>query len=200
MADRDRWEERDRDADDWFVGADPSDYGPDAPRAAESDSPAQPAAADDWLDDAGTTKQAPRHRSQRERKRAKLALGLGVLAVIVLGSLAAAGVFTNARRAPNAVTTTPPTTTSSTASRPPPTKSVGVLPTSTLKPGDTGAQVVDLQHALARLGYAPGPADGRYGPATVRAVERLQRASGLSADGIFGPKTLTTLRRAAAGR
>jgi peptidoglycan hydrolase-like protein with peptidoglycan-binding domain len=92
---------------------------------------------------------------------------------------------------------------STTAPRPPTTapttttRTFTVLPTSALKPGDTGTQVRELQRALTALGYSPGVADGNYGPATERAVARFQRASGLTADGIFGPKTRGALRRAA---
>ena len=69
-------------------------------------------------------------------------------------------------------------------------------PTTTLKPGATGAQVKLLQHALATLGYRPGKIDGRYGPATQRAVIRFQQAEGLKADGIFGAKTKLALAHA----
>ena len=65
-----------------------------------------------------------------------------------------------------------------------------------MKPGDQGSQVRLLQRALASLGYAPGPVDGRYGPSTQQALTRLQRASGLTADGILGPKTLAALTQA----
>ncbi len=71
-----------------------------------------------------------------------------------------------------------------------------VQPTTTLKPGATGAQVKLLQHALATLGYRPGKVDGRYGPATQRAVIRFQQAEGLTADGIFGAKTKLALAHA----
>src|SRR5688572_30324896 len=46
-----------------------------------------------------------------------------------------------------------------------------------------------LQRRLRALGYPPGPVDGLYGPLTEAAVERLQRDSGLSVDGIVGPQT-----------
>src|SRR5947209_10355734 len=37
-------------------------------------------------------------------------------------------------------------------------------------------RVRSLQRRLARLGFAPGPIDGRYGPRTTTAVERFQSA------------------------
>ena len=46
------------------------------------------------------------------------------------------------------------------------------------------------------LGYSAGALDGSYGPATKHAVAGFQGAHGLTADGIFGPKTLKALRRA----
>lgn len=46
-----------------------------------------------------------------------------------------------------------------------------------------------LQRRLRALGHRPGPVDGVYGPRTEAAVERLQRDSGLSVDGIVGPQT-----------
>lgn len=51
-----------------------------------------------------------------------------------------------------------------------------------------------LQRRLARLGDAPGPIDGRYGPHTTAAVIRFQEAQGLQVDGVAGPQTLTRLR------
>ncbi len=57
-----------------------------------------------------------------------------------------------------------------------------------------------LQHDLASAGDRPGPADGRYGPLTERAVMRFQRARHLRVDGIAGPQTLDHLERPVAGR
>jgi peptidoglycan hydrolase-like protein with peptidoglycan-binding domain len=124
-----------------------------------------------------------------------------VLALVVVLGLAIAGVFSSSghnRTTPPATptprTSEPTTTPTTTAARPP---SV-VLPTSTLKPGDTGAKVKLLQRALTQLGYKPGAVDGDYGPSTVAAVKRFQDASKLTADGIAGPATLRALKHAAA--
>ena len=57
-----------------------------------------------------------------------------------------------------------------------------------------------LQHDLVAAGYRSGPADGRYGPLTERAVMRFQRARHLRVDGIAGPQTLDHLERAVVGR
>jgi peptidoglycan hydrolase-like protein with peptidoglycan-binding domain len=53
--------------------------------------------------------------------------------------------------------------------------------------------VRSLQRRLVGLGFSPGPVDGRFGPLTTQAVERLQEARGLAVDGIVGPQTRTAL-------
>jgi peptidoglycan hydrolase-like protein with peptidoglycan-binding domain len=55
------------------------------------------------------------------------------------------------------------------------------------------SRVRSLQGRLARLGFAPGPIDGRYGPLTVGSVERFQATADLAVDGIAGPHTLAAL-------
>jgi peptidoglycan hydrolase-like protein with peptidoglycan-binding domain len=57
------------------------------------------------------------------------------------------------------------------------------------------ADVRSLQRHLVRMGFSPGPIDGRYGPLTTQAVKSLQRAYGLVADGIVGPETRKALAR-----
>src|SRR5690606_34440445 len=54
-----------------------------------------------------------------------------------------------------------------------------------------------LQEELARLGFDPGPADGRYGLLTRQAVRECQRRYGLPADGLAGPEFLRLLREPA---
>jgi peptidoglycan hydrolase-like protein with peptidoglycan-binding domain len=73
-------------------------------------------------------------------------------------------------------------------------------PTTTLKPGDSGAEVVRLQRTLTALGHSPGKADGYYGSATQQAVTAFQKEQGLSADGVVGPQTLTALQSALQAR
>lgn len=48
---------------------------------------------------------------------------------------------------------------------------------------DVRASIARAQAALARLGYAPGPADGAVGPMTVAAIRAYQVDSGLEATG-----------------
>jgi peptidoglycan hydrolase-like protein with peptidoglycan-binding domain len=55
------------------------------------------------------------------------------------------------------------------------------------------SRVRALQRRLRALGQRPGPVDGLYGPRTEAAVERLQRDSGLSVDGVVGPETRRVL-------
>ncbi|WP_099865491.1 N-acetylmuramidase domain-containing protein [Pararhizobium haloflavum] len=62
----------------------------------------------------------------------------------------------------------------------------------TLRRGDRGKQVQDLQAALAASGTALED-DGIFGPATEAAVRAYQEARGLRADGIAGPRTLDAL-------
>ena len=57
------------------------------------------------------------------------------------------------------------------------------------------ANVAALQVALRARGFYAGGVDGVAGPATVAAVQRLQRRRGLPADGIAGPRTRRALGR-----
>jgi len=50
--------------------------------------------------------------------------------------------------------------------------------------------VSDIQAALMRRGYDPGPVDGRYGPRTAEAIRRYQSDHGLVADGRASPDLL----------
>ena len=57
-----------------------------------------------------------------------------------------------------------------------------------------GSQPVrDVQRLLRRLGDAPGPIDGLYGPLTTGAVQRFQKAHALAVDGVAGPQTMGRL-------
>ena len=164
--------------DDWFADA-------DAPGMLESD---PPSAEDDWLIPRAPVRERP------ELPWTRIAVVGGAVVVVLVAGLAAGGVFSGSS-SPKGITSTPitvapPTTTAQAATH-------VALPTSTLKPGDTGAQVKALQRALKGLGYPVGTVDGQYGPTTKTAVAAFQHASGLTADGVFGPLTLNALIRRA---
>lgn len=65
----------------------------------------------------------------------------------------------------------------------------------TLRRGDKGEYVTLLQTELIQRGYDLGKwgADGSYGAQTAEAVKAFQKDSGLTADGICGPKTWAAL-------
>ena len=60
------------------------------------------------------------------------------------------------------------------------------------KVGSQGSEVRAIQQKLNQLGYSL-KVDGIYGAATKKAVTAFQKANGLTADGIAGPKTLAAL-------
>lgn len=58
----------------------------------------------------------------------------------------------------------------------------------------TKTDVVEkIQRRLSKLGFAPGTADGVYGPQTAHAVKQFQADRGLVVDGEVGPATLEAL-------
>ena len=67
-----------------------------------------------------------------------------------------------------------------------------------LKRGSSGPEVEDLQRQLSRLGYAPGPVDGKFGSGTRSAVIAFQESRGLTADGVVGKNTRAELKKALA--
>lgn len=64
-----------------------------------------------------------------------------------------------------------------------------------LGPGSSGQAVLQLQRDLAYLGYLKCLPTSYYGAQTREAVRNFQRDNGLVADGIAGPKTLSTLAK-----
>jgi Putative peptidoglycan binding domain len=188
------------DPDDWFADVEPARTPREAPveRRDETPSPPRDQADEEWADI------EPADGLLQTVAEWRVVIGLVVLAVAVLAALAVAGVF-SAGKHPAAVTT-PPTTPHTTPAH---TTSTGTTttgtttgttgttttsgPTTTLKPGDTGAQVKALQRSLASLGYTVGKIDGDYGTGTKTALEQFQTASNLTADGVFGPATRKAL-------
>ena len=64
----------------------------------------------------------------------------------------------------------------------------------TLREGDTGSAVTNLQYTLYELGYYDADVDGVYGATTKDAVRAFQMRNNLSpVDGIAGNKTLQKL-------
>jgi uncharacterized protein (TIGR02594 family) len=59
--------------------------------------------------------------------------------------------------------------------------------------------VRDIQEALQRAGFDPGPIDGVWGRNTMAAVKAFQAHEGLEVDGIVGPQTAAALQRVGAG-
>ena len=59
----------------------------------------------------------------------------------------------------------------------------------------SGVTAIEVQKALVRAGYDPGPTDGRFGKKTKKAIKAFQRKNGLFADGIVGDKTWALLNK-----
>ena len=59
--------------------------------------------------------------------------------------------------------------------------------------GSRGTEIAQLQKDLTAMGYSTKGVDGIFGNNTKNAVIAFQRAHGLTADGIAGPKTLEEL-------
>lgn len=66
--------------------------------------------------------------------------------------------------------------------------------------GNLGAYVLILQDSLNNLGYGTGGLDGIFGNATTNAVMAYQRNRGLTADGIVGCLTWSTLMNEVVGQ
>lgn len=67
------------------------------------------------------------------------------------------------------------------------------VPARTLRPGDSGSDVISVQTRLRELGYYTGALDGKYGAGTTNAVYQFQLKNGLNADGKAGSKTYAVL-------
>ena len=61
------------------------------------------------------------------------------------------------------------------------------------KQGSRGEEVKAIQLKLRELGYLLSSADGIFGPRTLEALKKFQKAKGLTVDGIAGPQTLKAL-------
>ena len=58
------------------------------------------------------------------------------------------------------------------------------------------AEVRQAQDALKKLGYAPGPSDGVFGPATLSAIEIFQEDNGMNITGLLTRNTFQNVVRA----
>lgn len=190
MASRDT--PRSPDPDDWFADPERAQSRRARPAAASR----VEADADDWVADTRRPRrQASSFAASLPDRWMPIAAGVVLFVILLVGWLAIAGVFSSSKptqaATTNQITSTPTTTPTTT----PAVTSVRA-PTTTLKPGDTGAQVKVLQRALAQLGYTVGTVDGDYGTTTKTAVAQFQTAARLTSDGIFGPATRTALIKA----
>ncbi|MBM6405145.1 murein L,D-transpeptidase [Phycicoccus sp. CSK15P-2] len=89
---------------------------------------------------------------------------------------------------PSATPTATPTASESPKPSPSPTPK-----RTSLRYGDSGPKVRELQERLSGLGYWLGDVDGKFGSLTQQAVFALQKSAGLSRDGVVGPKTRKAL-------
>ncbi|MEV6350624.1 peptidoglycan-binding protein [Actinoplanes sp. NPDC051851] len=128
------------------------------------------------------------------------------VAALALVSGCGTGEETTAESAPSATPSTAPSSPVTTEpATPAPTTSTSASPAPTapeptasptprkLRSGSKGDDVLALQTRLTELGYWNGKADGVFGDSTEQAVLALQKAAGLSRDGVAGPKTRKAL-------
>ena len=187
----------DSEADDWFVnlGDEPRVRGGGAPVVEPPGG--ESSATDDWFHGDRPSRKSEGPNEGLTVSLGTLLAGAAVLLVLILVvGLAIGGAFSGGK---NKAATTAPTTTAqtpTTTSTTPATAAAVPAPATTLKPGDSGAQVKRLQRALKHLGYTVGKVDGDYGTSTQAAVQAFQKASKLAADGVLGPKTLLALKQA----
>jgi hypothetical protein len=185
-----------RDPDDWFD--EPQPVPPRRPRrpsvqagpdAATHEHAAMP--VDHWLAPKSLTRKGRPARMPPIGSRRMLA-ALGIALALLLVGLALGGVFsgTGKKKANAPLTTESAPTTALTQPQTVP------LPAATLKPGDHGNAVEQLQRALSSLGYAAGTIDGVFGASTERALVAFQTAHHLSPDGVLGPATRAALLNA----
>jgi hypothetical protein len=165
-----------RDPDEWFDEPEPmpprrpsrasAQVDPDAQTREQTATP-----VDDWL------APEPPARKRRSARAAPIAnrrvlIALGIALALLLVGLALGGVFSGGgnkkANTPPTRQTAPTTTQSSTPTL--------VLPAATVKLGDQGNAVRELQRALRSLGFTVGTIDGVFGASTERALIAFQTA------------------------
>lgn len=70
----------------------------------------------------------------------------------------------------------------------------------TLKYGNSGKDVPDLQYRLQSMGYFKAGITSYFGPVTREALIQFQRDYGIQVDGIAGPQTWTMLKKVSVNR
>jgi Putative peptidoglycan binding domain len=185
--------------DDWFD--EPEWFPePDVPSSAGREVSHEPRTSD--AEPVGSSRRAP-------DRRIIAAVVIGAL-VLLVGGILAARALTEADGASETTTATPPTSTTTTITTTPDPTTPTTTTTDTtdtttqpedasLRPGDESESVRQLQEDLVALGYSTGGVDGKYGPATERAVREFQTSSDLVVDGVAGPATLSALAQALDG-
>ena len=101
----------------------------------------------------------------------------------------AALVATDASPTPSSVPSTAP----SVAPTPTPTPTPTITLTRKVKSGMSGSDVLAIQKRLTALGYWLGTPNGKFGSLTQQAVWALQKAAGLTPNGVVTGKTLQAL-------
>jgi len=190
--------------DDWFVetGGGRSPAADDETELRETRQSAQ---------GEGEPRAAIRVREGERSRRLIAGAIVGAMILIVAGALAGAlvsrslngGVETTTSLVTTTATLTTTLTTSTTPSTTPTTTSTPTTPATlpegvVLRRGVKGVEVRQVQEALVALGYST-TIDGKFGPATAQAVKSFQASSGLTADGVVGPGTLSALSAAVNG-
>ena len=214
--------------DDWLGDISDDDWDESVPERAESRraSPAShelpSPEVEDWRHPtadpaARRIAAAEDHRAVIERRR--LVAGLLVVVVLALGAVIAVLLLRDGDQAPVAPVAASTNTTPAPGEARPPAASTAPSPSTTpsTTPSTDGAStftlpegtklqrgegdpalIEELQQALSRAGYDPGPADGTFGRLTEAAVVAFQEANGLSVDGRVGPETASALNSAVA--
>jgi putative peptidoglycan binding protein len=184
-----------RDPDDWFDAPEPMPPRLPGRASTQVDANAETreqtaTPVDDWLAQPVSRKRRSAQPVRIADRRILIALGIAVALLLV--GLALAGVFSGGE---NKRANTPLTRQTAPTTIQPSTPTL-VLPAATLKLGDHGNAVKELQRALGSLGFTVGTIDGVFGASTERAVIAFQTAHHLNPDGVLGPATRAELLNA----
>jgi Putative peptidoglycan binding domain len=178
-----------RDPDDWFDEPEPPRRSSSASERIDPDAKTrEQTAIEDWLAPEPATRRQGSLRSRPIRTR-RILVAVGIAVAFLVIGLALGGVFSGGSKSRENKPLTSqiaPTTTQS------PTSAL-VLPAATVKLGDHGNGVKELQRALRSLGYTVGAIDGVFGASTESALIAFQSAHHLTPDGVFGPATRAAL-------